>query len=150
MLQTAVRRGVRQTTGCVFFSEEVNGLLDRWMETIIPADAHSPGAHAAQVSLFADWMVSTGSDEEKRRWRNGVRLLREANAGVSVEEAVAMAAAHEGNPKTELDHFFEQLKEMTINGYYTSETGIHRELKYQGNTYLVSFPGCIPGAGTNR
>jgi hypothetical protein len=31
-----------------FFSEDESRLLDRLMEMIIPADSHSPGAHACQ------------------------------------------------------------------------------------------------------
>src|SRR5205823_3135032 len=42
-----------------FFTPEENKLLDQLMEMIIPTDNQSPGAHAAQVSLFADLMVST-------------------------------------------------------------------------------------------
>jgi len=48
-----------------FFSEEENHFLDQLMEMIIPAEEHSPGASAAQVSLFADRMVSSGDAGEK-------------------------------------------------------------------------------------
>jgi hypothetical protein len=34
------------------------------------------------------------------------------------------------------------LKQMTVNGYYTSATGIHKEMEYAGNTYLAAFPEC--------
>ncbi len=112
------------------------------MEMIIPADNHSPGAHAAQVSLFADLMVSTSSDQIKNQWRNGLKLLRQEAARSSLAEALAKAAENEGRPQTELEHFFAALKEMTINGYYTSAIGIHQDLQYVGNTYLPSFPGC--------
>ena len=45
-----------------FFTPAENDLLDQVMEMIIPADGQSGGAHAAKVSLFADRMVSTGTD----------------------------------------------------------------------------------------
>jgi len=35
-----------------------------------------------------------------------------------------------------------QLKLMTINGYYTSATGIHKDLQYKGNTALPDYYGC--------
>src|SRR5579885_1776940 len=101
-----------------FFTPEENELLDQLMEMIIPADNHSPGAHAAQVSLFADLMVSTSSDQIKNQWRNGLKLLRQEAARSSLAEALA------------------------INGYYTSAIGSHQDLQYVGNTYLPSFPGC--------
>ena len=51
-------------------------------------------------------------------------------------------AAGEAEPKTELEQFFARLKLMTLDGYYTSAIGIHRELQYKGNAVLSEFPGC--------
>lgn len=127
-----------------FFTPAENELVDQLTEIIIPADAHSPGAHAAQVSLFADLMIATSNDAVKEQWREGLRLFQEAAAKSSPTEAVAQAAANEEHPSTELEHFFIVLKGMTVNGYYTSEIGIHKELEYVGNTYVASFPGWPP------
>src|SRR5690242_10226740 len=55
-----------------FFTEDENAVLDQLAEMIIPADGHSPGAHAAQVSLFIDLMVGTGDEGTKSQWRNGL------------------------------------------------------------------------------
>lgn len=112
------------------------------MEMIIPADDHSPGAHAAQVSLFADLMVATGDDAVKTQWRNGLRFMREEAERSSLAAALAKASVNEGDPRTELERFFATLKRATVNGYYTSEIGIHQDLQYRGNTYLRTFPGC--------
>jgi hypothetical protein len=38
--------------------------------------------------------------------------------------------------------FFKTLKDMTIDGYYSSEIGLIQELGYKGNTFLAEFPGC--------
>jgi hypothetical protein len=108
------------------FSEDESRLLDQLMEMIIPADDHSPGAHEAGTNLFAD----------------GIRLIREEAAGSSLSEALRRASDNEENPTTDLERFFVTLKQMTVNGYYTSATGIHKEMEYIGNTYLVSFPEC--------
>lgn len=125
-----------------FFSEDESRALDQLMEMIIPADKHSPGAHAAKTNLFADLMVATGDNAVKKQWQDGVRLMREEAALSSLPEALRKAAVNEANPKTDLERFFVLLKEMTVNGYYTSETGIHEDLQYIGNTYLGAFPGC--------
>jgi len=45
-------------------------------------------------------------------------------------------------PRSELERFFAQLKQMTIEGYYTSAIGIHQELQYKGNEVLAEFIGC--------
>lgn len=125
-----------------FFTPAEQRLADELMERMIPADDHSPGAHAAQVSLFADFMLASGGDGERRAWRSGLALIRQQAAESSLDAVLAEAAGQEAHPANELDHFFLQLKHMTINGYYTSSIGIHQDLQYQGNTFLTSFPGC--------
>jgi gluconate 2-dehydrogenase gamma chain len=140
-----------------FFTPAENDLLDRVMDLIIPADAHSGGAHAANVSLFADRIVSTGTaaanvdlfanvavsaDSQQSEWRNGLQLFREEAAKSSLAEVLARASAGEANPQTDLERFFVKLKQMTLAGYYSSEVGIHQDLEYQGNTYVSDFPEC--------
>jgi hypothetical protein len=125
-----------------FFSEEESGVLDQLMEIIIPADEHSPGAHVAQTNLFADLMVATSDNAVKQQWRNGIRLMREEANRSSLTKALERAAAKEENPTSALEHFFVLLKQMTVNGYYTSEIGIHKDMQYVGNAYLGAFPPC--------
>jgi hypothetical protein len=127
-----------------FFTPAENELVDQLAEMIIPADAHSPGARAAKVSLFADLMVATSDDAIKAQWRDGLRLFQEAAAKTPLAGTLAQVAAHEEQPTTDLERFFTVLKLMTVNGYYTSEIGIDKDLEYIGNTYLDSFPGCDP------
>jgi hypothetical protein len=127
-----------------FFTPSENALVDQLSEMIIPADGHSPGAHAAKVSLFADLMVATSGEAVKDQWRSGLRLFQEAAAKSSLPDALAQVAAHEEHPATEFERFFIDLKTMTVNGYYTSEIGIHQDLEYIGNTYVDSFPGYPP------
>lgn len=127
-----------------FFTAEEKKLLDQLMEMIIPTDDHSPGAKAAEVSLFADLMVSTSSREAQKQWREGLQQMQEEARKSSLTEALAKSAAHEDHPRTDLERFFRTLKHMTVNGYYTSAIGIHQDLQYQGNTYLSAFPGCDP------
>jgi Gluconate 2-dehydrogenase subunit 3 len=125
-----------------FFTAEERKLLDQLMEMIIPTDDHSPGAKAAEVSLFADLMVSTSSREAQKHWREGLKQMQEEAQKSSLAEALAKSAAHEDHPTTDLERFFRTLKHMTVNGYYTSAIGIHQDLQYQGNTYVSAFPGC--------
>jgi hypothetical protein len=47
-----------------------------------------------------------------------------------------------GGRKTLLEEFFANTKQATIHGYYTSEIGIHQELRYKGNKVLLEFVGC--------
>ena len=62
-----------------FFSREEERLLDKLTEMIIPADNHSPGAHAATRNLFEglDWKLAGarpaagGRPTERLTVRNG-------------------------------------------------------------------------------
>lgn len=49
--------------------------------------------------------------------------------------------------RTVLESFFADTKQATVHGYYTSEIGIHQELRYKGNTLLAEFVGCATEDG---
>jgi hypothetical protein len=38
--------------------------------------------------------------------------------------------------------FFSTLKDMTVEGFYTSKIGLIDVLDYQGMNYMPDFPGC--------
>lgn len=127
--------------------------VDALAETIIPAEANSPGARAARVADYIDLLLAESDDELRQRWTAGLRSLDEASqkqfqapfAKLSEAHAVELLkpiAANELKPQTELEHFFVLTKDATIRGYYTSEIGIHQELKYQGNRGIAEFVGC--------
>src|ERR1700757_2505552 len=86
-----------------FFTDKENHLVDQLMELIIPADTHSPGAHAAEVSLFADSMVAASDDGVKNEWREGLRLIEERTAVSPLETVISEAASAEGKPRNELE-----------------------------------------------
>lgn len=125
-----------------FFSADEAELAGRLMEIIIPADENSPGAMRARTAAFADLMLSIGPEDTRKRWREGLGLFRQEAARSSLEDAVAKAALEEEKPRTELGNFFVALKRMTVDGYYTSEVGIHQDMKYQGNEHLTASPRC--------
>jgi hypothetical protein len=54
---------------------------------------------------------------------------------------------HAAGRKTVLEEFFANTKQATIHGYYTSEIGIHQELRYKGNKVLLEFVGCATVEG---
>ena len=90
-----------------FFTAEERELLDQLMEMIIPTDDHAPGAKAAEVSLFADLMVSTSGREVQKQWREGLMQMQEEARKSSLTEALAKSAAHEDHPTTDLERFFQ-------------------------------------------
>ena len=127
--------------------------LEALVETIIPTDEQSPGAKEARVADYIDLLLSETDDGVRLQWLGGLAELDEesqtqfrrsftALRAAQRDTVVGAIARNEKSPKTPLETFFVMAKTATINGYYTSEIGIHRELKYQGNKMLPEFVGC--------
>lgn len=136
-----------------FFNTGQMALIATISELIIPTDDHSPGAIAAEVPAFIDLMISESPAETKKLWTDGLdamdRMSREKfqvefNKATSAQQTEILTAIsrNERTPQTLEERFFRAIKNLTIDGYYTSEIGIHKELQYKGNTYLKEFKGC--------
>ncbi len=127
--------------------------LDAVSEAIIPADAHSPGAHAARVAEYMDAVVAESKKPVQEFWKRALEALErmaqrefaKVFAGCTAAQQAALLGSiskNEDHPTTLEERFFVAVKALTIEGYYTSPVGIHEELNYQGNTALAEFPGC--------
>lgn len=143
----------RAAGGPRFFTPAQHRTVDTLAELIIPADDRSPGARAAGVADYLDFVLSEAPADAKQIWIDGLAALDEAStaqSGVPFADAdpgrqaelLAGIARNEFSPSTPLETFFRHAKEATIHGYYTSEIGIHQELKYKGNQFLAEFVGC--------
>jgi Gluconate 2-dehydrogenase subunit 3 len=135
--------------------------LEALVEAIIPADERSPGAKEARVADYIDLLLSEADPAVVLAWMGGLSALdqeavrRFGNSFVrldatQVDAILAAISANEVMPtahpslqaQTPLEAFFVTTKHATIQGYYTSEIGIHRELRYKGNQFLTAFVGC--------
>jgi hypothetical protein len=136
-----------------FFNADQLALVATISELIIPTDDHSPGAIAAEVPEFIDLMISEAPAEAKKTWTDGLAAmdkLSQTRNGATFNKAakdqqiaiLTEISKNEANPQTQEERFFRTIKNITIDGYYTSKVGIHQELKYKGNTYLKEFKGC--------
>src|SRR6266581_8689483 len=113
-----------------FLTAEQFALLDELTELIIPADDHSPGAHAAEVARYIDGRLAESPEPDVReRWRAGLHAVdgmsRERHGKpllqATPDQRVTLLtelAAGEQDPKTPLDHFFKELKRWTVRTYY--------------------------------
>ena len=122
-------------------------LLDELSEMIIPTDDHSPGAKAAGVAAYIDYRLSISLEPDwKAKWRTGLKLVNELSHTLNNKAfldstpdqrlaVLTKMAAGEENPKTDEEHFFNELKRWTVVGYYTSSIGIHTDQEYKGNVY---------------
>ena len=129
--------------------------LEALVEAIIPADERSPGAKEARVADYIDLLLSEAPDDGLRAtWLGGlVALDTEASTkfgapfvrlgAAQVDALLTDLSRNEAAPqKTPLEAFFTTTKQATIHAYYTSEIGIHKELRYKGNQLLAEFVGC--------
>jgi len=127
--------------------------LETLVEAIIPADDRSPGAKQARVADYIDLLLSEADPDVALQWMGGLAAL-DGEAAARFNTTFARLSApqidailqdisrNERAPKSPLETFFVMTKNATIQGYYTSEIGIQKELRYQGNKFLREFVGC--------
>ena len=132
--------------------------LGAFAEAIVPADERSPGARAARVAEYVDLLLGESEEAAREEWRAGLRAVDgEARARFGapfadlgpdeIDTLLTEWSAREKAPQTPLEVFFKTTKDATIQGYYTSEIGIHQELRYKGNTFTPEFVGCATEDG---
>ncbi len=136
-----------------FFNPSQERLVDRLSDMIIPADAQSPGASGAAVSLFIDNLLAESSDEEQAAWTAGLAAVESearsrfgggflASSPDEQDAILATMAGNETSPQNELQRFFAKIKRQTISGYYTSRVGLIEDLEYQGVMPMAGFEPC--------
>jgi hypothetical protein len=140
-----------------FFKPDEFKTVESLTELIIPTD-DAPGAKEAQVARYIDFVVSAAAEFKpslQHEWAQGLKLLdslsREKHQRgfheISVEdrEALLMAMSlperqsgtiHEGF------EFYRLVKDMTVEGFYTSRVGLVDVLGYKGLAFFSEFPGC--------
>jgi Gluconate 2-dehydrogenase subunit 3 len=137
-----------------FFTPAQHAYVEELSETIVPADSHSGGAKAAKVADYIDQRLRESQDEdEKTMWHEGMRLVDlmskhfhgksfvESSSDERIEVLKVLSDNYNMRELPEV-RFFQALKHMTIQGYYTSKIGIHDELEYKGNRILQEYVGC--------
>jgi gluconate 2-dehydrogenase gamma chain len=126
-------------------------------EMILPTD-DQPGAKEAQVGNYIDFVVFSAREFEpslQQAWLDGLTFVdRESKKRFGKPFALASdtdrtallteMSAPERDPKAQHEGygFFRLVKEMTVEGFYTSKVGLIDVLDYQGMNYMSEFPGC--------
>lgn len=136
-----------------FFNEHQYATITELASLIIPTD-ETPGAREAKVNEFIDMMIGESPKEVQKTYVDGLAWLDKTSAGrhgqkfidlTNQQQAALLTEISEiKNPTSENElqaKFFKAIKDITIDGFYTSKIGIE-ELGYQGNTVLDEFVGC--------
>lgn len=145
-------------TGLDFQPEDI-AYLDEIAETILPTTASSPGAKAAGVGTFMTVMVKDCYEEKDQKlFTEGMEKLQDASKkknGKNFMESTPQQRhdllveldkeqkEHEKNKKKEdPNHYFRMMKELTLLGYFTSEIGATKALRYVESP--GRYDGCVP------
>ena len=122
-------------------------MVSRIADLIIP-ETDTPGAVGAGVPMYID-MVMGKNKAQQTLAAEGLEWLAQKNF-IDLPEAGQLAilqplcdAADAGDLKTRPAQFFHMMKSLTADGYYTSQTGLIKELRYSGNTAMAEFPTCL-------
>ena len=140
-----------------FFLPEQYKTIQALCQAIIPADSDSGGAKEAGAPEFIDLLTSENPKYQLKlggglMWLDGECVDRYEKSYLDcspdqqkeILDLIAYSKNAEKDPSlTPGVEFFAFLREMTADGFFTSEIGI-KYLGYVGNTYLLSFPGCPP------
>jgi hypothetical protein len=123
-------------------------------ELIIP-ETDTPGAKATNVNRFIDRVLAVAKPEDREAFLRGLAWIDQRShllfggdfAGTRAENQTKLLTrlSTEGNPDKEdqigLD-FFRAIKSITINGYYSTEIGLRRELGDSGRLFQTVSQGC--------
>ena len=140
-----------------FFNPDEFRTVEILTAMIIPTD-DAPGANEAQVANYIDFVVFSAAEFEpmlQKKWIDGLAFLereskkRSSKSFREIDEAdriklLTDISASERDPtaKHEGSEFFSIVKDMTVEGFYTSKIGLIDVLDYQGMNYMPDFPGC--------
>ena len=152
---------VQQALIAVANAGEVNSVLDTQrrrclevlVERIIPT-TDTPGAIEAGVPDFIELILAKGlMAEDAKRFIAGIDEVGDLSRSNYGSDYIELSAAHQDAILTGLEQkaansrrdgitpFFQVLKELTLVGYYTSEVGATREIRYL--PVPGSYDGCV-------
>lgn len=139
---------------------ETKALLAEIAETIIP-ETSTPGAKAAKVDEFILLMVNDCYDEKAQHvFAEGLNKIEASSKerfsasfmDITLEQRTELIAAidrerfdynkRENKKPDEPVHYFQYMKELTLLGYFTSEPGSTKALRYIA--VPGKYEGCVP------
>jgi hypothetical protein len=141
------------------FSPETIAFLDEVGETILPASPASPGAKETKIGEFMKAIVTDCYEEKDQKiFYEGVSKLNDAAQKkyskdfmeLMAEEKHDLLVAVDGEMKEynkskkegDAQHYFTLMKQLTLWGYFTSEPGSTKALRYL--PVPGKYEGCIP------
>ncbi len=140
------------------FSPDDISFLDEVGETIIPATS-TPGAKETKIGEFMKTIVNDCYEEKDQKiFVDGMKKLDDASRKMNNKSFLESTPEQRHNLLVALDkeqkdymtgkkpqdptHYFRMMKELTLWGYFTSEEGATKALRYVA--VPGRYDGCIP------
>jgi hypothetical protein len=142
-----------------FFSQDRIAYLDEVAETILPRTS-TPGAKDAKVGQFMSVMVkdcytpadqkifmegvSSKLDEaaEKKGGKKFTELDATQRTALLIDLDKEQKEYQKNKKDEEPNHYFRMIKELTLLGFFTSEPGMTKALRYV--PVPGKYDGCVP------
>ena len=154
-VQTGCKADKTDQASSLLTTQQVS-LLDEIGETILPQTA-TPGAKEVGIGQFMQKMITDCySKEQQSVFLTGVETIKadfkkkysttfEKGSPDQREEFLnainaEMVKYNKDKKQEDADHYFTMIKQLTILGYFTSEAGATKELRYE------AVPGGYDGA----
>jgi hypothetical protein len=146
--------GCSQKKELISFAPDDLQLLNEIGETIIPQTPDSPGAKAAKIGEFIQTMVTDCySEEEQTIFFSGLKSIKERSEQKFKNDFISIDAEQKRSLLSEIDkearsqtdkkiHGITMLKQLTLLGYFTSQPGATKALRY--DPIPGRYDGCVP------
>jgi hypothetical protein len=155
--QASTTPGFKRTAPLLFSAAQV-AMLNEVADTILPTTT-TPGAKAAQVGEFMNVMVTDCyTADDQKIFSDGMTALDAACTKAHGHGFMQSTPAQRTELLTALDkeqydfmkakkpeektHYFRMMKELTMLGYFTSEIGYTKAMRYRESP--GPFQGCVP------
>jgi len=150
LLEACTRERTTASTAATTFSPNDVAFLDEVADTILP-ETSTPGAKAAQCGAFIALMVTdTYQDRDQQVFKNGLQQLdtscrqmhQTGFMAATPAQRLALLEQIDKEQKAYMDdraakqnadtppHYFRMIKELTLLGYFTSEIGYTKAMRY--------------------
>jgi hypothetical protein len=126
-----------------FFQDSEVETVAAVAERILP-ETDTPGARRALVHQYVDFVLSRAEAPSRDRFRDGLVSLDRSSADRFGKPFADLEPGRQDEVLTGISEspFFQEVKRLTVDGYYRSEIGMKHELGFEGNTFLAEFEGC--------
>lgn len=120
-----------------FFRPAEMELLAKLVDHIIPR-SDTAGAADANVHYYIDWLAHTDSKRGGRLRKDLAWIVRQKFETADQVVLLTNWSKASGEPR----RIFQNIKDLTVDGYYGTREGLHVELGWNANTFVREFKGC--------